>query len=85
MRLALETCADLNDFEDLLRRSSGKWGIEANFGVLDADGNVAYYETGYYDFTKFDVNDPAVAPKGYIVRTNFSVTGRGDKGQGYIR
>jgi len=85
MRLALETCADLNDFEDLLRRSSGKWGIEANFGVLDADGNAAYYETGYYDFTKFDVNDPAIAPKGYIVRTNFSVTGKGDKGQGYIR
>ncbi|MEA3392927.1 MAG: hypothetical protein U9Q91_08105, partial [Candidatus Marinimicrobia bacterium] len=31
------------------------------------------------------VNDPAVAPKGFIVRTNFSVTGKGDKGQGYIR
>lgn len=85
MRLALESCADMNDFEELLRNSSGKWGIDANFGVLDADGNAAYYETGYYNYTKFDVNDPAVAPKGYIVRTNFSVTGKGDKGQGYIR
>lgn len=85
MRLALESCADMNDFEELLRNSSGKWGIDANFGVLDAEGNAAYYETGYYNYTKFDVNDPAVAPKGFIVRTNFSVTGKGDKGQGYIR
>jgi len=85
MRKALETCADMKDFEDLLSRSSGKWGIEANFGIIDAAGHAAYYETGYYDYTKFDVNDPDVAPKGYIVRTNFSVTGKGDKGQGYIR
>ncbi|MCK4531035.1 MAG: hypothetical protein KAU44_07635, partial [Candidatus Marinimicrobia bacterium] len=85
MRLALESCADMNDFEELLRNSSGKWGIDANFGVLDAEGNAAYYETGYYNYTKFDVNDPVVAPKGFIVRTNFSVSGKGDKGQGYIR
>ena len=85
MRKALETCADMKDFEDLLNRSSGQWGIEANFGIIDAQGNAAYYETGYYDYTKFDVNDPNIAPKGYIVRTNFSVTGKGDKGQGYIR
>jgi acyl-CoA:6-aminopenicillanic acid acyl transferase len=85
MRKALETCANMADFEDLLHRSSGKWGIEANFGIIDAQGNAAYYETGYYDYTKFDVNDPTVAPKGYLVRTNFSVTGKGDKGQGYIR
>ena len=85
MRKALETCANMADFEDFLDRSSGKWGVEANFGIMDAEGNAAYYETGYYDYTKFDVNDPTVAPKGYIVRTNFSVTGKGDKGQGYIR
>ncbi|MCF7833439.1 MAG: C45 family peptidase [Candidatus Marinimicrobia bacterium] len=85
MRLALETCSNMADFEDLISISSGKWGVEANFGVIDAEGNAAYYETGYYDYTKFDVNDPDVAPGGYIVRTNFSVTGKGDKGQGYIR
>ena len=85
MRLALETCANLGDFEDLLHRSSGGWGIAANFGAIDAEGHAAYYETGYYDYTKFDVNDPEVAPRGYLVRTNFSVTGKGEKGQGYIR
>lgn len=85
MRQALEICANISDFEALLERSSGERGVAANFGVIDADGNAAYYETGFYDYTKFDVNDPEVAPKGYLIRTNFSVTGKGDKGQGYIR
>ncbi|MCD6337665.1 MAG: hypothetical protein J7M01_05490, partial [Candidatus Marinimicrobia bacterium] len=85
MRLALEACASTQDFEDLLTRSSGKWGIAANFGVIDAEGNAAYYETGYYDYTKFNVNDPETAPDGYLIRTNFSQTGKGDNGVGYIR
>lgn len=85
MRLALETCATLEDFEQLLTVSSGKWGIAANFGAIDAQGNAAYYETGYYEFTKFDANDPETAPDGYLIRTNFSFTGKGDNGVGYIR
>jgi len=85
MRLALETCANTSDFEQLLTVSSGKWGVAANFGVIDAEGNAAYYETGYYDYTKFDVNDPETAPDGYLIRTNFSQTGKGDNGVGYIR
>ena len=85
MRLALETCANAADFEQLLTVSSGKWGVAANFGVIDAEGNAAYYETGYYDYTKFDATDVATAPDGYLIRTNFSLTGRGDEGVGYIR
>jgi hypothetical protein len=85
MRLALETCANADDFEQLLTVSSGKWGVAANFGVIDAEGNAAYYETGYYDYTKFDATDPATAPNGYLIRTNFSITGKGDNGVGYIR
>lgn len=85
MRLALETCANAADFEHLLTVSSGKWGVAANFGVIDAEGNAAYYETGYYDFTKFDATDPETAPEGYLIRTNFSLTGKGDNGVGYIR
>lgn len=85
MRHALEICANLHDFELMLERTSGQRGVAANFGVIDADGSAAYYETGFYDYTKFDVNDPEIAPKGYLVRTNFSISGTGDKGQGYIR
>jgi len=69
----------------LLKRTSGKRGVEANFGVIDAAGGAAYYETDPYAFTKFDVNDPTVAPDGYLLRTNFSMSGAPEKGQGYIR
>lgn len=85
MRLALEICATVDDFETLLKSESGKWGIAANFGVIDAEGNGAYFEAGYYTYTKFDVNDPAVAPGGYLIRTNFSFTGDDEHGQGYLR
>jgi hypothetical protein len=85
MREALATCRTLADFERLLKRTSGKRGVEANFGVIDASGGAAYYETDPYAFVKFDVNDPAVAPQGYLLRTNFSVSGSIEKGQGYIR
>ncbi|MBN2780650.1 MAG: hypothetical protein JXR21_01655, partial [Candidatus Marinimicrobia bacterium] len=36
MRLALETCSSVDEFETLLRGSAGEWGIAANFGVIDA-------------------------------------------------
>ncbi len=85
MRQALATCATLKEFEALLAETAGKRGVEANFGVIDAQGGAAYYETDPYAYTKFDVNDPRTAPHGYLVRTNFSFSGTPDDGQGYIR
>jgi hypothetical protein len=85
MKAALERCATLKDFEEFLKEGKGKWGIAANFGVIDAQGGAAYYETGYYSFVKFDVNDPKVAPDGYLIRTNFSFTGDEEHGLGHIR
>lgn len=85
MREALATCRTLADFERLLARTAGKRGVEANFGVIDAAGGAAYYETDPWAFVKYDVNDPAVAPQGYLLRTNFSMSGTVEKGQGYIR
>ncbi len=85
MHQALATCATLADFERLLDRSTGKRGVEANFGVIDAQGGAAYYEVGYFTSKKFDVNDPAIAPKGYLIRTNFGVSGDRESGKGYIR
>lgn len=85
MKLALQECATLADFEDLLLRLPKPLGVDANFGVIDAYGGAAYYETGNYSFKKIDVNDPAVAPFGYVIRTNHSFTGVIDRGFGYIR
>ena len=85
MKTALQTCATLKDFETLLDTLPKPLGVEANFGVIDAQGGAAYYETGNFNYSKIDVNDPAVAPFGYVIRTNYSFTGERDEGYGYIR
>ncbi len=85
MRQALASCRTLQDFERLLLETKGKRGVEANFGVIDAAGGAAYYETDPYTYVKYDANDPAATPAGYILRTNFSMSGTPDAGQGYIR
>ena len=85
MKLALASCATLADFEKLLTDLPKPLGVNSNFGVIDAYGGAAYYETGNYGFKKIDANDPALAPDGYLIRTNHSFTGAVDKGMGYIR
>ena len=85
MKMALERCTTLKDFEKMLNDLPKPLGVEANFGVIDANGGAAYYETDNYKFIKYDVNDPSVAPNGYLIRTNFSVAGEDNKGYGYIR
>jgi len=85
MKKALQVCSTINDFENLLTQLPKPLGVEANFGVIDANGGAAYYETTNFEFRKFDVNDPELAPNGYIVRTNYSETGEPEKGYGYIR
>ncbi len=85
MKLALQTCATVDDFEALLQRLPKPLGVEANFGVIDAKGGAAYFETAQRDYVKIDVNDPKVAPFGYVIRTNYSFARDQDKGYGYIR
>jgi hypothetical protein len=85
MKLALQSCATLADFEMMLTDMSKPLGVNTNFGVIDAYGGAAYYETGNYGFKKIDANDPALAPHGYLIRTNYSFTGAQDEGGGYIR
>ncbi len=86
MFMALSTCSDLKEVEtllDSLQRSHNT--VPANFGVIDAQGNGAFYEVGYKSWIKYDVNDPNVAPNGYLVRTNFSLCNEDVKGRGYER
>lgn len=85
MKLALQQCATLADFEKLLSDLPKPLGVDANFGVIDAFGGAAYYETGQYGYKKIDVNDPSVAPFGVVIRTNHSFTGDPAVGSGYIR
>jgi hypothetical protein len=85
MRKALQQCATVDEFEIFLKNLPKPYGLEANFGVIDALGNGAYFETSNNSYFKIDVNDPVAAPMGYLIRTNFSFTGKPDQGQGYIR
>ena len=85
IRKALELCATLEDFERLLDTVKKPREVNSNFAVLDANGGCAYYETGNYDYVKFDVNDPKVAPDGYLMRTNFGTTGNHKLDQGVER
>jgi hypothetical protein len=85
MKLALETCATIDDFNKLLDSLPKPLGVEANFGVIDAMGGAAYFEASNFTYKKFDVNDSNVAPNGYLIRTNFSISGRENEGKGYNR
>ena len=82
MYRALEICSNLSDFETYLDTLSRPMGVEANFGVIDAEGGAAYYETNNHKWVKFDVN---AMPSGYRVVTNFTETGREQDRKGVDR
>lgn len=88
MYKALETCATLADFEHLLdsiKQAKGTLHSNSNFAVLDAEGGVAYYETGNKGYVKFDANDPIQAPYGFLIRTNHGMSGDRSLDQGIER
>ena len=79
---ALGQCADLRDFERLLNSLPKPWGVEANFGIIDAKGEAAYYEVNNHSYRRFDVEDQ---PGGYMVVTNFTRSGRPEDRKGVDR
>lgn len=85
MRKALNICKTVQDFEHFLDTLARPMRVEANFGVIDAYGGAAYFETKNDRYFKKDVNDEKLAPNGYLIYTNFSFEGQKDKGLGYIR
>ena len=85
MYQALGSCRTLQDFEKMLDKMKKPRGVEANFGVIDAEGGAAYYEVNNTEWRKIDVNDPKIAPEGFLIYTNHSYTGRKDDGMGYVR
>lgn len=85
MRRALEVCATVSDFRHFLDTIAKPSQIEANFGVIDAQGGAALFEVDYHKYILFDANNPKDAPCGYIARTNFSFSGEVNRGAGYVR
>lgn len=82
MAKALKTCKTVDDFAKLLGSLPRPMGVEANFGVIDASGNGAYFETNNHSFKRFDLKD---AKDHVIVRTNYSHSGRPNEGFGFVR
>lgn len=77
MLLALQTCATVDEVEELLKQTNETGRSTcANFGVIDAQGGAVFFETSHNNYRKFDANDPKTAPLGFIVRSNFSITGK---------
>jgi len=86
MRRALGACADVADFEELLKATGGERKVSANYGVIDARGGACFFETRNDSFVKYDANNPETAPQGFIVRTNYAFSAPVEnQGGGYIR
>jgi hypothetical protein len=76
MRMALERCQTLQDFEALLDLTAEKGRKDCwNIGAFDAGGNVALYECSNYDYVKFDANNPEQSTNGIILRATFGLSG----------
>ena len=82
MTRALRTCRTVDDFRRLLDSYPRPMGVEANFGVIDAFGNGAYFETNNHSYVIYDLAD---APNGVLIRTNYSHSGRPNEGYGHVR
>ena len=81
---ALERCATVDEFEAMISEMK-YFSYGSNYGVMDAQGHVAYFECGHLGYKKYDADDPTVAPHGYIVRSNFSMSGDMEDGKGFSR
>lgn len=83
MAMALRSCATVDDFEAMLRAMYAEGpatiGINANFGVMDAHGGLAFIEADDYGCTRFDAGDSV------LVRANFSFTAIRDNAKGKAR
>lgn len=82
MAHALKHCRSVDDFENLLDQLPKPLGVEANFGVIDANGSGAYFECNNHKYTRYNLEDEA---DGVLIRTNYSHSGRKDDGYGQIR
>ncbi len=78
MRDVLGNCKTVSAFRHYLD-STNRTGREtrANFGVIDSTGEAAIFETSGNQYWEFNADD---SPNGYVIRTNFSMTGGGSTG-----
>lgn len=78
MAYALQEAASVEEFEELLKETNETGRMtNTNFGVIDATGAAAFFETAGHEYWRFDAAD---REKGYILRTNFAINGDRSRG-----
>lgn len=84
MSEALRLCRTVADFEALLGRSmaDGALGVQANFGVTDACGDAAYFETSDHNYVCYPLSKE---PTRLLVRSNYSYSGGATGRLGEVR
>lgn len=90
MTESLRHCRTVEDFYALLTAPSDKpRGVEANFGVMDADGNGAYFEVDNACITRFPLDAQICSAvdsvPGILTRTNYSLSGHSENRLGLSR
>ncbi len=80
MAEALKSCRTVGEFLQMLDcelADGGPLGVQANFGVIDADGAGVYVETWDHGYEVYDLKDEA---GGCMIRSNYSYSG-GEEGR----
>jgi len=76
IKLALQTCATVDDFEQIMDSTNGPGRTRpAIYEVMDASGGLSVFEAADYYYDRIDVSDSVQVPAGYSVRSNFSYNG----------
>lgn len=78
---ALKSCATVKDFQNLLDSTNitGRT-TKAVFGIIDAIGGAMIFEVNANKYWMFDANDKSIAPDGYIIKTNYTISNGGSAG-----
>jgi hypothetical protein len=86
IKRALRTCQTVADFQQILDSTRVRgYAQPAIFGVIDAHGGAAMFETFSHTYLRYDANDSAAAPRGILVRSNYSYAGSQSGRIGVVR
>jgi hypothetical protein len=78
MTTVLGMCATVDEFETYLKETNAAGRkTNTNYGVIDAGGGAAFFETAATKYWRYDAGD---TEDGYIVKTNFAINGGGHGG-----
>jgi hypothetical protein len=85
IKQALQTCATVDDFQEIMDSTNAGRTRPAIYEVMDASGGLSLFEAADYYYARIDVSDSTEVPEGYAVRANFSYNGSGSNHVGQNR